>query len=49
VHDGLKMGAKLFVADIEKPDPKMDTPAYLDFARLGFSRPYFRTNYVFAL
>jgi hypothetical protein len=49
VHDGLKMGAKLFVADIEKPSPKMDTPAYSDFAQLGFTRPYFRTNYVFAL
>jgi hypothetical protein len=49
VHDGLKMGVKLFVADIEKTSPQMDTPAYADFARLGFSRPYFRTNYVFAL
>jgi hypothetical protein len=49
VHDGLKMGAKLFVADIEKPSQKMDTPAYQDFARLGFTRSYFRTNYVFAL
>jgi hypothetical protein len=45
----LKMGVKLFVADIEKTSPQMDTPAYADFARLGFSRPYFRTNYVFAL
>ncbi len=49
VQDGLKMGGKLFVADIEKPNPQMDTPAYADFARLGFTRPYFRTNYVFAL
>jgi hypothetical protein len=49
VRDGLKLGAKLFVADIEKPSSTMDTPAYADFARLGFSRPYFRTNYVFAL
>jgi hypothetical protein len=49
MHEGLKMGAKLFVADIEKPALKMDTPAYQDFANLGFSRPYFRSNYVFAL
>jgi hypothetical protein len=49
VSDGLKLSAKLFVADIEKPSAKMDTPAYQDFARLGFSRPYFRSNFVFAL
>jgi hypothetical protein len=49
VRDGLKLGAKLFVADIEKPSATMDTPAYQDFARLGFTRPYFRTNCVFAL
>ncbi len=49
LRDGLELGAKLFVADIEKPSSQMDTPAYADFARLGFTRPYFRTNYVFAL
>jgi hypothetical protein len=49
VSDGLKLGAKLFVADIEKPSTKMDTPAYQDFAHLGFTRPYFRSNLVFAL
>jgi hypothetical protein len=48
VSDGLRLGAKLFVADIEKPSTKMDTPAYQDFARLGFTRPYFRSNFVFA-
>ena len=49
VSDGLKLGTKLFVADIEKPSAKLDTPAYQDFARLGFTRPYFRSNYVFTL
>ena len=49
VRDALKLGAKLFVADIEKPVTSMDTPAYADFAQLGFTRPYFRTNYVYAL
>jgi hypothetical protein len=49
VQDALELGARLFVADIEKPSSSMDTPAYQDFARLGFTRPYFRTNYVYAL
>ena len=45
VQDGLALGAKRFIADIEAPSPTMDTPAYEHFARLGFSRPYTRTHY----
>jgi hypothetical protein len=45
VADGLALGAAGFVADIEAPSPAMDTPAYTDFARLGFRRPYVRTHW----
>jgi hypothetical protein len=45
VRDGLARGARGFLADIEKPSPEMDTPAYEHFARLGFRRPYVRTHY----
>lgn len=45
VQDGLQLGAKLFVADIEAPSPKKDTPAYTNFAQIGFKIPYFRTIY----
>jgi hypothetical protein len=44
VADGLGMGARGFVADIEAPSPAMDTPAYPIFAALGFRRPYARTH-----
>jgi hypothetical protein len=45
VEDGVALGAKVFVADIEAPTPKMDTPAYRNFEALGFKRPYFRSHY----
>lgn len=45
VADGLSAGARGFIADIEAPSPELDTPAYGDFARLGFSRPYVRTHW----
>jgi hypothetical protein len=45
VEDGLTLGARGFIADIEAPADEMDTPAYELFARLGFSRPYVRTHW----
>jgi hypothetical protein len=44
VADGLALGARGFVADIEAPSAAMDTPAYGIFAGLGFRRPYTRTH-----
>jgi hypothetical protein len=45
LEDGMALGAKSFVADIEAPTPTMDTPAYRYFDALGFRRPYFRSHY----
>ena len=45
VEDGLAHGASGFVADVEAPSPSLDTPAYEDFGRLGFTRPYARIHY----
>jgi hypothetical protein len=45
VADGLQLGAKYFITDIEAPSPSMDTPAYDNFELLGFQRLYFRSNY----
>jgi hypothetical protein len=45
IRDGLELGARYFVADIEAPTAKMDTPAYRNFEALGFQRPYFRSHY----
>jgi hypothetical protein len=45
VEDGLAAGATAFIADIEAPSDAMDTPAYTNFARLGFRRPYVRTHF----
>jgi hypothetical protein len=45
VADGVTLGAKSFLADIEAPSLAFDTPAYGYFARLGFRRPYVRTHY----
>jgi hypothetical protein len=45
VKDGLDLGVKYFVADIEAPTPAMNTPAYRHFEALGFKRPYFRSHY----
>jgi hypothetical protein len=44
VRDGLRLGVRCFLADIEAPSEAMDTPAYEYFSRLGFSRPYARTH-----
>jgi hypothetical protein len=38
-------GARRFIADIEAPSEKMDTPAYEYFGRLGFTRPYVGTHW----
>ena len=45
VTDGVALGARSFLADIEAPSQAFDTPAYTYFARLGFRRPYVRTHY----
>jgi hypothetical protein len=45
VQDGLRLGARGFLADIEAPSEAMDTPAYEYFPALGFSRPYVRTHW----
>jgi hypothetical protein len=45
VQDGLALGARSFIADIEAPSLELDTPAYRHFAALGFARPYVRTHY----
>jgi len=36
---------RTFIADIEAASEGMDTPAYPNFARLGFRRPYVRTHF----
>jgi hypothetical protein len=45
VKDGLDLGVRYFVADIEAPASAMNTPAYHNFEALGFKRPYFRSHY----
>lgn len=45
VREGLALGARSFAADIEAPDAAMRSPAYANFARLGFSKLYFRSHY----
>lgn len=45
LRDGLGLGVRCFLADIEAASDAMDTPAYGYFARLGFRRPYARTHY----
>lgn len=45
VKDGLALGVRYFVADIEAPTAGMNTPAYRHFEALGFKRPYFRSHY----
>ncbi|HEY2600209.1 MAG TPA: hypothetical protein VGI67_01545 [Thermoleophilaceae bacterium] len=45
VADGLRRGARSFIADIEAPSADMSTPAYDYFGRLGFRRPYVRTHW----
>jgi hypothetical protein len=45
VADGLRLGVRRFLADIEAPSEAMDTPPYGNFAGLGFSRPYVRTHW----
>ena len=45
VSDGIALGARCFVADIEAPRQEMDTPAYRHFAALGFTKAYFHSHY----
>jgi|CXWL01.1.fsa_nt_gi hypothetical protein len=45
VKDGIDLGVRYFVADIEAPTSAMNTPAYHHFEALGFKRPYFRNHY----
>jgi hypothetical protein len=45
VRDGLALGARAFIADIEAPSAALDTPAYENFSALGFGRPYVRMHY----
>jgi len=45
VMEGIELGVKFFVADIEAPVPAMNTPAYRNFEALGFKRPYFRSHF----
>jgi hypothetical protein len=45
VQDGLALGAKHFVADIEAPSAEMNTPAYAGFGSLGFRKLYFRSHH----
>ncbi len=45
IKDGLRLGAKYFVADIEKPDERMDHDGYRNFSAMGFKRAYLRSNY----
>jgi hypothetical protein len=48
VQDGLHLGARGFLADIEAPSEAMDTRSYEYFSALGFSRPYVRTHWAVA-
>ncbi len=45
VQDGLKEGARLFVADIELPDKEKNKASYSGFMQLGFHIPYTRYHY----
>jgi hypothetical protein len=45
VRDGLELGAKCFVADIEAPSAEMNTLAYAAFDSLGFRKLYLRRHY----
>jgi hypothetical protein len=45
VADGLLLGARSFVADIELVSAEQATPAYAYFHQLGFTRPYTRTHW----
>ena len=45
VEDGLAAGVRTLIADIEAASDAMDTPAYANFAQLGFRRPYVRTHF----
>jgi hypothetical protein len=45
IEDGLRLGAKYFVVDIEKPDAEMKHDGYRNFSAMGFKRAYLRNNY----
>lgn len=45
IKDGLRLGVKYFVADIEKASAEMNHDGYRNFGAMGFKRAYFRSNY----
>ena len=45
VRDGIALGARQFITDIEARSDAMDTPAYRHFPALGFRLPYTRAHY----
>lgn len=45
VADGLGLGARTMITDIEQPSAGLDTSSYAYFGALGFSRPYTRTHW----
>ncbi|MEX6686425.1 hypothetical protein QTN47_02915 [Danxiaibacter flavus] len=45
INEGIKGGARLFVADIELPDTTKNKAAYEGFSKLGFYIPYTRFHY----
>jgi hypothetical protein len=45
VRDGLTLGARQFITDIEAHSDTMDTPGYHYFPALGFKQAYVRTHY----
>lgn len=47
LREGLSLGVRRFVADVEKVDPNQGHDGYRNFDRLGFKRAYLRTNYGF--
>jgi hypothetical protein len=47
LQDGLALGVRYFVADIEAPSAEMNTPAYENFDALGFKRLYFRSHFTY--
>jgi hypothetical protein len=45
VADGLSIGVRMFLTDIEAPSSLLDTPSYDYFGQLGFRRPYTRRHW----
>lgn len=47
IEIGLSNGVELFTADIEKPSPAHDTPAYTYWSNLGFEVAYEKRNFMY--